>query len=103
MFSFVGKRRPLVAGLIIGSVLGLMIGGGYGVTSAWLCSGIARCPASWQPFALISSIIFVLVVIATVVVAVVGAKLYRIFDTSIGGDRAYEPSVGTNTEEVSGR
>jgi hypothetical protein len=48
-----------------------------------LCSGISRCPASWQPFVLVSGIIFVLVVLATVVVAVFGAKLYKVFDTAL--------------------
>jgi hypothetical protein len=99
MFRFLGKRRPLVIGLILGTLLGLMIAAGYGATSAWLCSGIRKCPASWEPFVLISSIIFVVVVITTMIVAVGGARAYKIFDTSIGGDKAYEPSIGSPRDD----
>ena len=80
--------------MILGTLIGLMIGGGYGATSAWLCSGIRNCPASWEPFVIVSSIIFVLVLVSTVVVSVIGAKAYKIFDTSIGGDAAYAASGG---------
>jgi hypothetical protein len=102
MFRFLGNRRPVVVGLILGSVFGLMIGSGYGLTSAWLCSGIRKCPASWEPFALVSAIIFVVVLVFVVIVSVFGAKAYKIFDTSIGGKKAYEPSVGTDVVERSG-
>ena len=94
MIRFIFRRRPAVVGLILGTLIGLMIGGGYGVTSAWLCSGIRSCPASWEPFVVVSSIIFVLVLISTVVVSIIGAKAYKIFDTSIGGDKAYSASGG---------
>jgi hypothetical protein len=94
MIRFLGRRRPWVTGLILGTALGLMIAVGYGGTSAWLCSGISKCPASWQPFVLVSSIIFGLVLVATMIVAIFGAKLYKIFDTSIGGDKAYAGSGG---------
>ena len=101
MFRFIGNKRPLVAGLILGTLLGAMIAIGYATTSAWLCSGIRKCPASWEPYALVSSIILLVFVITAVVVSVVGARVYKIFDTSIGGDKAYEPSIGSplNDEE----
>ncbi len=87
--------------MILGTIVGLMVAGGYGGTSAWLCSGIRKCPASWEPFVLVSVIIFVLIVAFTVVFMVIGAKAYKIFDTSIGGEKAYEPSIGTTTVELS--
>ena len=99
MIGFIFRKRPAVAGLILGTLIGLMIGGGYGATSAWLCSGIRKCPASWEPFVFISSIIFVVVVITTMIVAVGGARAYKIFDTSIGGDKAYEPSIGSPRDD----
>jgi hypothetical protein len=43
---------------------------------------------------LVSSIIFGFVLVATMIVAIFGAKLYKIFDTSIGGDKAYTGSGG---------
>ena len=95
MFRFIANRRPAVAGLILGSVLGLLIAGGYGGTSAWLCSGIAACPASWQPFVLVSSIIFLIVLLMVFMATIVFVRLYRIFDTSTGGASAYEPSIGS--------
>ena len=70
--------------MIIGGMVGLAVAFGYALTGAWLCTGIRGCPASWEPFALVSSIIFVLITVFGVVVAVVGAKLYRIFDTALG-------------------
>ena len=95
MFRFIGNKRPLVAGLILGTLLGAMIAIGYATTSAWLCSGIRKCPASWEPHALVSSIILLVFVITAVVVSVVGARVYKIFDTSLGGEKAYEPSIGS--------
>ena len=48
---------------------------------------------------LVSAVIFSTIVVATVVISIFGAKAYKIFDTSIGGSKAYEPSIGeTNTE-----
>lgn len=73
-------------GLIVGGTIGLAVALGYALTGAWLCTGIRACPASWEPFALVSSIIFVLITLAGVFVAVVGAKLYKIFDTALGVD-----------------
>ena len=99
MIRFIFRRRPAVVGLILGTVIGLAIGGGYGATSACLCSGIRNCPASWEPFVLVSSIIFVLVLISTVVVSIIGAKAYKIFDTSIGGDKAYSASGGRSGDD----
>ena len=101
MIGFIFRRRPAVVGLILGTAIGLMIGGGYGVTSAWLCSGIRNCPASWQPFVVVSSIIFVLALVSTVIVSVIGAKAYKIFDTSIGGDAAYAASGGRGGDSSS--
>jgi hypothetical protein len=94
MIRYIFTRRPAVVGLILGTLIGLMIGGGYGATSAWLCSGIRNCPASWEPFVFVSSIIFVVTLVSTVIVSVIGAKAYKIFDTSIGGDAAYVSSGG---------
>ena len=85
----------MVVGLIFGSLLGLMIAIGYAATSAWLCSGIRKCPASWEPYAYVSAIILLVVVFTAVVVSVVGARVYKIFDTSLGGEKAYEPSIGS--------
>ncbi|HIF71923.1 MAG TPA: hypothetical protein EYQ61_05160 [Dehalococcoidia bacterium] len=102
MFQFIRNRRPSVVGLILGSIVGLMVGGGYGATSAWLCSGIRKCPASWEPFVIVSAIIFVLIVVFTVIFMVIGAKAYKILDTSIGGEKAYEPSLGTDVVELDG-
>lgn len=73
-------------GLIVGGTIGLAVALGYALTGAWLCTGIRACPASWEPFALVSSIIFVLITLAGVFVAVVGAKLYKIFDTALGSE-----------------
>jgi len=98
MIAFLGRRRPLFAGLILGTVLGAAIALGYGLTAGWLCSGIRECPASWIPFAFISSIIFVIVLSMTTIVTVILAKLYRIFDTMLitesEGDRDPESSSG---------
>jgi mannose/fructose/N-acetylgalactosamine-specific phosphotransferase system component IIC len=102
MFRFIGNRRPVVAGLILGTVLGLMVAVGYGATSGWLCSGISKCPGSWEPFVIVSSIIFVLILVATTIASVVMARLYKIFDTSIGGEKAYEPSIGTDMSDSDG-
>jgi hypothetical protein len=102
MIRFLGNRRPAVVGVIFGTVFGLLIAVGYGATSAWLCSGIRKCPASWEPFAIVSTVIFGLVLVAAVVISMVGARAYKIFDTSIGGEKAYEPSVGTDIVEGGG-
>ena len=83
MFQFIGKRRPSVKGLIVGGVAGLAVAVAYAATSGWLCSGIRDCPASWEPYAVVSSIIFVSITVAGVIAAVVGAQLYRIFDTAL--------------------
>jgi hypothetical protein len=83
MISFLGRRRPVVVGLILGTVLGAAIALGYGLTAGWLCSGIRECPASWIPFAFISSIIFFIVLGMTTLVTVILAKLYRMFDTAL--------------------
>ena len=72
--------------MIIGGVVGLAFAFGYALTGAWLCTGIRGCPASWEPFALVSSIIFVAITVAGVIAAVIGAKLYKIFDTALGGE-----------------
>lgn len=99
MFRFIGRRRPAVAGIILGTVLGLMVAIGYGATSAWLCSGISKCPASWEPFVLVSSIILFVILAIMIVVSIVGARVYKIFDTSIGGEKAYEPSIGSPRDD----
>jgi hypothetical protein len=78
-----------------------MVGIGYGGTSAWLCSGIRNCPASWEPYVIVSAVFFIGITVSGVIVAVVGARLYKIFDTSIGSDKAYEPSIGTDIVELS--
>ena len=83
MFNFVHKRRPSIVGLILGSTVGLMIALGYGLPSIWLCSGIRKCPESWIPFAVVAAIIFILITPIGVAVAVIGARLYKIFDTAL--------------------
>jgi|TARA_B100000959_G_C14980181_1_gene623140 hypothetical protein len=102
MLSFIFRRRPAVAGLMIGSIAGLLVAGGYGLTSAWLCSGIRKCPASWEPFVFVSVIIFVVIVVVAVIVSILGAKAYKIFDTSIGGDKAYANAGGRGRSSESG-
>ncbi|MGB1748491.1 MAG: hypothetical protein ACPHK0_01740 [Dehalococcoidia bacterium] len=81
MIYFLGRRRPVFVGFILGTVLGAAVALGYGLTAGWLCSGIRECPASWIPFAFISSIIFFIVLGMTTLVTVILTKLYRIFDT----------------------
>lgn len=81
MIYFLGRRRPVFVGFILGTVLGAAVALGYGLTAGWLCSGIRDCPASWIPFAFISSIIFFIVLGMTTIVTVILTKLYRIFDT----------------------
>ncbi len=81
MIYFLGRRRPVFVGFILGTVLGAAVALGYGLTAGWLCSGIRDCPASWIPFAFISSIIFFIVLGMTTLVTVILTKLYRIFDT----------------------
>ena len=88
--------------MILGTIAGLMVGGGYAGTSAWLCSGIRKCPASWEPFVIIAVIILVITIMGMVIFSVIFAKAYKIFDTSIGGEKAYETSIGTDTVELSG-
>ena len=39
--------------------------------------------------------------VATVIVSIVGAKAYKIFDTSIGGEAAYESSGGRGADSSS--
>ena len=99
MLSFIFRRRPAVVGLVLGTLLGLMFGGAYGLTSAWLCSGIRKCPASWEPFAIVSAVIFLVILVTTVIISIFGAKAYKIFDTSIGGEKSYEPSIGTDIDD----
>ena len=83
MFNFVRKRRPAIVGLILGATIGLMIALGYGITSIWLCSGIRKCPDNWVPFAIVTAIIFMVITPIGVIVAVVGSRLYKIFDTAL--------------------
>ena len=83
MFNFVRKRRPAIVGLILGATIGLMIALGYGITSIWLCSGIRKSPDNWVPFAIVTAIIFMVITPIGVIVAVVGSRLYKIFDTAL--------------------
>ncbi len=89
MFQFIRKRRPAVKGLIIGVMVGLAVAIPYAATAGWLCSGIRACPASWEPYAVVASIIFVGIAVAGVIVGVIGAKLYQIFDTALDSDGGY--------------
>tara|TARA_B100000029_G_scaffold516259_1_gene628233 strand:+ start:3509 stop:3769 length:261 start_codon:yes stop_codon:yes gene_type:complete len=84
MFRFIANKSPVNAGLIFGFIIGLMVAGGYGGMSAWVCSGIRTCPASWEPFVLVSSIIFLIVFLIVFVATIVFVRLYRILDTSTG-------------------
>jgi hypothetical protein len=102
MFNFIGRRRPAVTGLIIGGLIGLAIASGYGATGAWLCSGIRKCPASWEPFVFISAIIFVVVTGAGIITAIIGARMYKLFDTSTGGEVAYSSQGGRGSERTAG-
>ena len=72
--------------MIIGGLAGLVVATAYAATAGWLCSGIRACPVSWEPFAVVATIIFVVITVAGVVVAVVGAKLYRVFDTALASE-----------------
>lgn len=101
MFQFIGKRRPSVKGLIVGGAAGLAGAAAYAATSGWLCSGIRQCPASWEPYAVVSSIIFVVITVAGVIVAVVGAKLYEIFDTALVIDDG-DSGEATSSESARG-
>ena len=83
MFNFVCKSRPAIVGLILGATIGLMIGLGYGITCIWLCSGIRKCPDNWVPFAIVTAIIFMVITPIGVIVAVISARLYKIFDTAL--------------------
>ena len=98
MFQFIGKRRPSVKGWIIGGTTGVIVAAAYGATAGWLCSGIRGCPASWEPYALVSSIIFVAITITGVIAGFVGAKLYKIFDTALDNEGGFTtfPPVGAN-------
>lgn len=97
MISFLKRRRPAVVGLMLGATVGLMVALGYGLTSAWLCSGIRKCPASWEPFVIVSAIIFLAITPIGVVVASFGARLYRIFDTALYPDG--DGNTGPDGEE----
>ena len=103
MFQFITKRRPSVRGLIIGGMVGLAFAFGYALTGAWLCTGIRGCPASWEPFALVSSIIFVAITVAGVITAVIGAKLYKIFDTALGSGGVVTTNYPAGGEATSSR
>ena len=102
MFQFIGRRRASVIGLIIGGTIGLAAAVGYGATGAWLCSGIRNCPVSWEPFALVSSIIFTALTLAGVVMAMIVVRLYKIFDTATGGEVAYSSQGGRGGERTAG-
>ncbi len=69
---------------------------GYTLTSAWLCTGIRDCPVSWEPYVGTAVVIFVPITIAGIIVAIVGAKLYEIFDTALVEDTAPAESSGTD-------
>ena len=105
MFHFISKRRPALKGLIVGGAAGLAVAGAYAGTAGWLCTGIRNCPASWEPFALVASIIFVLITVIGIITAVVSARLYKIFDTALvindEGEATYSESVRTTFPEAS--
>ena len=93
--------------MIGGGAAGLAVAVAYAATSGWLCSGIRDCPASWEPYAVVSSIIFVSITVAGVIAAVVGAKLYRIFDTALvvddGNTTSSERARGMFPERSGGK
>ena len=90
MFRFIRNKRPAIVGLMFGGTIGLTVAVAYAATAGWLCSGIRACPARWEPYAIVSSIIFFGITVAGVIVAVIGARLYKIFDTA-----PYDESVVT--------
>ena len=96
MFNFIRNRRPATSGLIIGALLGLSAALGYGLMGAWLCTGIRACPPSWEPFALVLSIIFFLITLASVFAVAIGARLYKIFDTALVVDDSTKPVLKSN-------
>jgi|TARA_B100002003_G_scaffold246664_1_gene276781 hypothetical protein len=63
---------------------------------AWLCTGIRACPPSWEPFALVLSIIFFVITLICVFAAVIGARLYKIFDTALVVDDSTKPVPESN-------
>ena len=96
MFNFIRNRRSATSGLIIGVLLGLSAALGYGLMGAWLCTGIRACPPRWEPFALVLSIIFFLITLASVFAVVIGARLYKIFDTALVVDDSTKPVLKSN-------
>ena len=102
MFAFFGRRHASIVGLIIGGLIGLAVAVGYGATGAWLCSGIRNCPASWEPFALVSSIIFLVLTVTGIIAAMVIVRLYKVFDTATGGESAYSSQGGRGVERTAG-
>ncbi|MDA1280010.1 MAG: hypothetical protein O3B95_08205 [Chloroflexi bacterium] len=102
MIAFIRRRHASVIGLLVGGLVGLAAAAGYGGTSAWLCSGIRNCPVSWEPFVLVSSIIFVVLTVTGIFAAMVVARLYKIFDTATGGEAAYSSQGGRGSGRTAG-
>ena len=49
-------RRAVLTGALAGAFFGLIFFAAYGLSSAWICSGLRACPGHWAPFVIVSTI-----------------------------------------------
>ena len=73
------RRKAAIVGALVGAFFGLIFFAAYGVTSAWICSGVRSCPGSWQPFAIVSGIGWVGAILFGAFIGYFIRGLYRLF------------------------